>query len=37
MSTDTQAKSGAKPVEATSLKDRGNLFEIATKQVEKAM
>jgi glutamate dehydrogenase (NAD(P)+) len=37
MSTDTQAKTGAKQVEATSLKDRGNLFEIATKQVEKAM
>lgn len=37
MSTDTQAKAGAKPVEATSLKDRGNLFEIATKQFEKAM
>jgi hypothetical protein len=33
MSTDTQAKAGAKPAEATSLKDRGNLFEIATKQI----
>ncbi len=38
MTTDTQAKAGPKPAEAaTSLKDRGNLFEIATRQVEKAM
>ncbi len=39
MSTDSKAKPGtpASPTEATSLKDRGNLFEIATKQVEKAM
>lgn len=38
MTTDTQAKAGPKTGEAPpSLKDRGNLFDIATKQVEKAM
>ncbi len=35
MSTDTPK--AAKPVDGPSLKDRGNLFEIATKQFEKAM
>ncbi|MCE9579444.1 MAG: Glu/Leu/Phe/Val dehydrogenase [Deltaproteobacteria bacterium] len=39
MSTDSSAKASAKPAAdaATSLKDRGNLFEIATKQIDKAI
>ena len=39
MSTDTKAPPvAAKPdVGVTSLKDRGNLFEIATRQIDKAM
>ncbi|HVK76037.1 MAG TPA: Glu/Leu/Phe/Val dehydrogenase [Kofleriaceae bacterium] len=37
MTTDTTAKAAPKPAEAVSLKDRGNLFEVATRQIEKAM
>jgi glutamate dehydrogenase (NAD(P)+) len=39
MSTESTAKASAKPAAdvQTSLKDRGNLFEIATQQIEKAM
>ena len=39
MSTESAAKASAKPAAdvQTSLKDRGNLFEIATQQIEKAM
>ncbi len=40
MTTDTAApaaKGAVKPADAVSLKDRGNLFDIATRQVEKAM
>ena len=37
MSTETKPAPAVKDGSVTSLKDRGNLFEIATRQIEKAM